>query len=776
MAEYAHLHVRIDLNASLMPVTDACQHIHTAAVTAAENEQQMVLAAKLLGQDRICAEFMGTARDQLMTMGYDDVYDRGYVAFNVLRSGRFASAVQEKGQRERLRNYEPLPTPGALSPAARAEAENLDPLYGKSPPTRVCSRSDLLGPDTDASLERTCTSWFIPEILPNHPDYAPQSPVARDYSLWLVSKDPEVLRQSYREMKKWGKSDRLTRSALDPFRFAPPEPFRFRASQSIILGPVRPKRQVMMGALALGGVVLLSQWESIMEHLGFGSSTTKSTVRAVNEDTRHIRIIEDQVQSLSTLTLSIRDSLGYTKKYERIEDEYDQVVALRSEVFGQYSRLFSGIEQLRNSHRLNSALIHPPYVNDALTKLSADLRKDFKDLLFEDKNDIYQLETSYVMLPNFTLEVFVHIPVGDHSKKLRLYEFVPAPIRLSDHPQLFQVEPYRIHLAVGKTRQDEYKELSGKDLTACRVLQHFYYCPHQAVIGFDHEKSCLSGLYWNEDEVVRQSCPLKPIPHDDYFVQLNPSDFVLALDKKEMFRFYCDGEDKGVLALEGILKLSIPPGCMVEGNTFTLKPTHELHYKVGEILTRPLVSAKSVLSEMIDFATNSSSLYNIKSGNIGPSLAEVSDNWVDHIVKENNEWTFKQYMKAGLATVVGVIVLLIGLKCFLVWKTSANYSVTQQSISGLTAQLGQAEERMAQRFTLSELARREERLEEVDQRQSGTPSVTQNPAVLDDISEEGYDETSFSEPEIPSFASGLRSVTQSLPGFPVVQARLTPDV
>ena len=43
----------------------------------------------------------------------------------------------------------------------------------------------------------------------------------------------------------------------------------------------------------------------------------------------------------------------------------------------------------------------------------------------------------------------MHIPIGDHSATHILYEFVPAPIRLASHPQLFSVHPYRIHIAVG---------------------------------------------------------------------------------------------------------------------------------------------------------------------------------------------------------------------------------------------------------------------------------------------------------------------------------------
>ena len=756
--QFAHLHIRLDLNASLSHVQDTCQFIHTAASAAAENEHQMSMAAKLLVQDRLCAEFLGRARDQLLTLGYDDVYDKGYVAFNVLRSGRFASAVREKGKKEKLSR----PTPESLPTAEPYQSSLHTPLFGQLPPTRECSRSDLLGPDTTASLERTCTSWFIPEVLPDHPQFSPQSPVARDYSLWMASRDPEVLRQAYMEMQKW-QGVRAERSVPNPFRFAEVQPFRYAPPQP--LSEMRPKRQAVVGALALGGVVLLSQWDNIMEYLGFGSSTTDATVRAVNEDTRHLKIMQDHVMQLETITQSMRTALSYTERYEHLEDEYDTAVSLRSEVFGQYSYIYAGIEQLKSSHRLNSAIVHPPFVNEALTQLSADLRQDFKDLLIEDKNDVYQLETSYVMLPNFTLDIFVHVPVGDHSRQLKLYEFIPAPIRLSNHSQFFQVEPFRTHIAVGPSRKDDYKELSPRDLSACKVLQHFYYCPHQSVLGFDHAASCLSALFWNEDEMVRLSCPLKPVPHKDYFVQLNPSEFVLALDQRQPFRFKCDGDYEGVITLEGILKITIPPGCMLEGNLFTLHPTNELHYQVGDVLTRPMNSAKETLAEMVDYATNASHLYNVQSGNIGPSLAEVSKDWTEHIVKLNTDWTFKQYILAGFGVVAAIVILLGAFKCYFYQRQSRNYRTATENITGLSAELGLAEERLSHRFTLAALLRKEEQpmASEVD---TSSPA----PLALDDISErmeeeeEGEEESQFASTSFSSPVRGYRSVTQSLPG------------
>ena len=174
------------------------------------------------------------------------------------------------------------------------------------------------------------------------------------------------------------------------------------------------------------------------------------------------------------------------------------------------------------SSKLNSALIHPPFVNKALTPLTQRLCKDHRDLLIADYRDLYLLDTFFVLLRNFSLDLYVHIPVGDHTSTMRLLEYVPTPILLSSHPQLFSVEPYRIHVAVGDTQQTGFKELSGRDLRSCRVVKTSNFCPHQTVLGFDHDISCLSAMYWGNKDVVRHICPLKPIPHDEFSHYLCP--------------------------------------------------------------------------------------------------------------------------------------------------------------------------------------------------------------------------------------------------------------
>ena len=121
---------------------------------------------------------------------------------------------------------------------------------------------------------------------------------------------------------------------------------QFRSQGTII---IQEKRQIAAWFLAVAGVVVVSQWNTLKSALGL-SSSDHSLIQAINEDTCHLPVIRDVVMEVEKVTRSIRTSLPYTKRYENLEDQFDKLVTLRQEVFGQYQFLSAGIDQLISSH------------------------------------------------------------------------------------------------------------------------------------------------------------------------------------------------------------------------------------------------------------------------------------------------------------------------------------------------------------------------------------------------------------------------------------------
>ena len=245
-------------------VVDVCQYIHKVSAASRENPQQMVLASKLLGQERSCKEYLARAKDQLMSIGTGPELDDSFESFNMMRAAKFNHAVREKGAEEKLS--------AAASTSPRVVVARPHPsINSKLAGPKVCQKQEILSDRSLVELEAICGTYFVPEVHPDNHEHAPDSAVARDYSLWLSSGDPAILRRAYKEMDQGRASRDVSR---DPFQFQ----FQFQPEYLDRPSSVtHTKRQVAAGFLAMAGVVLVSQWNAVKREI-FGGGDSSAVV------------------------------------------------------------------------------------------------------------------------------------------------------------------------------------------------------------------------------------------------------------------------------------------------------------------------------------------------------------------------------------------------------------------------------------------------------------------------------------------------------------------
>ena len=167
---------------------DLCQYIHKVSRIARDNPKQM---AKILAQERSYEEFLARAKDQLFSIGQGYKDDEVYEQFNVVRTPQYNHHFREKGNAESIE-------PTTEAAPRMLEARPHPSIYKKLAAGIVCSREELLSDLSMEEIEAACGTYYIPEVHPHSPDYAPDCPIAREYSLWMTSGDPAVLRKAYR--------------------------------------------------------------------------------------------------------------------------------------------------------------------------------------------------------------------------------------------------------------------------------------------------------------------------------------------------------------------------------------------------------------------------------------------------------------------------------------------------------------------------------------------------------------------------------------------------
>ena len=143
---------------------------------------------------------------------------------------------------------------------------------------------------------------------------------------------------------------------------------------------------------------------------------------------------------------------------------------------------------------------------------------------------------------------------------------MPTPLKLGTDPQVYTLHSENSYLAVSSSRHNDFHELTYRDLMHCKKSKSDYFCPKRFSTDLERGESCLSALYWGEEEVAHLKCPLKPIPKKDMVTQLNPSKFVLSIFGTEEFRYSCGERDLGALQMVGVVKIKIPRGCRVDSS------------------------------------------------------------------------------------------------------------------------------------------------------------------------------------------------------------------
>ena len=156
---------------------------------------------------------------------------------------------------------------------------------------------------------------------------------------------------------------------------------------------------------------------------------------------------------------------------------------------------------------------------------------------------------------------------------------------------------------------------------------------------FDTRKSCLSALFRRDTPTIQKKCAISPIPHSDMSVQLDEKTFLVAIEKEEVFRFACKGKLVTSLKLSGLIRITIPRGCMAEGDWMKLIPTHNLFFNVGKIRVVKVLPLEMMNLSASDYAVRSGE-FTMGGGEAGPSIEDLMKTWKVNEKKEKKAFFF----------------------------------------------------------------------------------------------------------------------------------------
>ena len=109
-----------------------------------------------------------------------------------------------------------------------------------------------------------------------------------------------------------------------------------------------------------------------------------------------------------------------------------------------------------------------------LVQVRAKAYEEGYELLMEKDSLIWRQDCSHILSANYTLILYVHVPVGNVNSRLRLYEYLETPVKIAG--QLMILSP-REHMLAVSDDQMRSREVSADYLRGCDRRAGSYYCP-----------------------------------------------------------------------------------------------------------------------------------------------------------------------------------------------------------------------------------------------------------------------------------------------------------
>ena len=239
------------------------------------------------------------------------------------------------------------------------------------------------------------------------------------------------------------------------------------------------------------------------------------------------------------------------------------------------SRLEHAVTQAAD-HLLHPSLLSPSQLTSALRAVSAQLPQSLRLFLPPEAAHLYFSEhflSTFASSKGFLF--LLRLPLFHETDSFQLYSIRHLPY---NHPNS-SIRSYSYASAeFFGTNADQtlFVELSHQDLLSC-TTGPLKLCPLMSGIRSRSTPSCLSALFWNEQQATFQLCPKKITTNPAPIVQRHPSiSQVWSFSLASSLQMYltCQNQPPAQTQLPaGQVMINIPSGCSVHTAQFQL-PVH----------------------------------------------------------------------------------------------------------------------------------------------------------------------------------------------------------
>ena len=282
--------------------------------------------------------------------------------------------------------------------------------------------------------------------------------------------------------------------------------------------------------------------------------TLQSHENAIHRDEAAIKAVKIQIDKLEK-TISLE---------KKATDAYLGLFAIK--LFGSTTtqhleRMQDGLYQLLKN-RLSPKLVPLTKLQSITSKLRSTARKRGYELSISSPSDVYMCQTSFVAYQTGELIVLSHIPMYKNKHLMKLLEYQPTPIILSNQSQqqLF-IKPQEPIIAVDEdlTLYSVYTEEEIHH--DCWTIHNTHYCKNRNILTRITHVDCTLALYKKDKKKIKEKCSLEVSSPQEVIIQLNSTSFYTYTPNQTDLFINCPEDKHEKLRIKGFNIISLKPGC-----------------------------------------------------------------------------------------------------------------------------------------------------------------------------------------------------------------------
>jgi hypothetical protein len=278
-----------------------------------------------------------------------------------------------------------------------------------------------------------------------------------------------------------------------------------------------------------------------------------------------IHNVQQDVSKIRDAFLIINEMVQENEAITKIQEAEIQTIMVISTIRRVTECIQHGIEKLM-THRIPLCFLNTGQIQRSLAGLSHKAHSNKLEPVSQHMASFLQYETSFLLV-NGQIQVYVHVPLIDPSKRMDLLRFNNAPMPISN-TLTFALAPSENYLAISK--EGLHATISQLRISTCKQYNYYLFCGNPLVLNKKINSTCLGAIYSQNFEQLKSICPAVFFQPSETITEITSNEYILYTTQPQTIQVTC--KDKTThIAVQGSHHLTLKSPCEVSTNEHIIR-------------------------------------------------------------------------------------------------------------------------------------------------------------------------------------------------------------